>query len=286
MTIVLASDHNGVALKAAVKHWLKATAFDSVIDLGPWNDHVKVDYTGYAFQLAQIVSGGDARLGILVCGTGVGMSIAANRVPGARASLVHSVDVAHKTREHNDSNILCLGAWVQPTDVQIAIVRDWVSTPFGFGRHVPRVAKIDEGCCHRVVIANGCFDVLHTGHLALLRHAKALGDRLVVALNSDASVRALKGSSRPVNSEHDRKAVLEAVGLVDEVVVFEGDVSKIIESTAATVIVKGGEWTEDQVRERDHIPPHVAVSICPLVEGQSTTATIARIVNTTAEAQK
>ena len=105
--IVLASDHNGVDLKQKVKQYLKDQSI-MVIDIGPFSSGIKVDYVDYANQLSSIIANGDATHGILICGTGVGMSIAANRNENIRAALVHNQFTAPKCREHNDSNVICL----------------------------------------------------------------------------------------------------------------------------------------------------------------------------------
>ena len=109
--IVLAADHNGVRLKAHLHKHLTNLGY-TCIDIGPYVDNVSVDYVDYANQLSNIVSTGDVDKGILICGTGVGMSIAANRFTSIRAALVHNLDCAPKCREHNNSNVLCLGSWI------------------------------------------------------------------------------------------------------------------------------------------------------------------------------
>ncbi len=143
----------------------------------------------------------------------------------------------------------------------------------------------------KVVFTNGCFDVLHSGHVTLLEQAAALGDVLVVGLNADASVRRLKGSTRPVNHEQDRARVLSALGCVGGVVLFgDGDEAKgaseatrdtpvrLIEALRPDVLVKGGDYTRDTVVGADIVERHGGVvRIVPLVEGKSTTATIARM---------
>ncbi|MFM8441532.1 MAG: adenylyltransferase/cytidyltransferase family protein, partial [Acidobacteriota bacterium] len=100
----------------------------------------------------------------------------------------------------------------------------------------------------RRVFTNGCFDILHAGHVDFLKRARALGDRLVVGLNSDRSVAALKGPSRPINSEESRKAVLEALEAVDEVLVFDEETPQsLIEAIKPAVLVKGGDWDLDRI---------------------------------------
>lgn len=264
--IVLAADHNGVGLKQQVKEFLQSRGH-RCIDLGPHTDAAKVDYTDYASALAHVVDSREADRGILICGTGVGMSIVANRFPHVRASLVHSVDVARKTREHNDSNVLCLGAWVVSPGENLAIVRAWMDEKFGEGRHVPRVEKTDTSHKrHTVVFTNGIFDIMHVGHLRLLRFARSLGSKLVVGINSDRATKVLKGPERPVHNEAHRKEFLEALRYVDEVIIFDDvKTASLLSQINPDIVVKGGEWSAEEVRERDQIPAHIEIKTYPLV---------------------
>lgn len=123
-----------------------------------------------------------------------------------------------------------------------------------------------------VVFTNGCFDVLHRGHLEYLKQSKGLGDTLVVGLNSDASVRRLKGSSRPVNSQEDRRALLKALRCVDEVVVFDEDTPyELIKRLRPDIITKGGDYSPKDVVGNDL----AKVVILSYLSGYSTT----RILN-------
>jgi len=274
--IGISADHNGVPLKNKIKSILKASGL-RVIDIGPFTEDKKVDYVDYANQLSQMLSNSDIDKGILICGTGVGMSIAANRFENVRAALVHNSQTAPKCREHNDSNMLCLGAWTTSEEENFEILNLWLSTDFGEGRHVKRVEKLSNKK-KAVVFTNGVFDILHTGHIELFRFAKSLGDKLVIAINSDRSVRELKGPSRPVNRQADRKKVLEALSEVDEVVVFdEIDTKDIISTLDPSIIVKGGEWTANEVRLRDQIPDNIEVKIFPFIQNYSTTSVIKKI---------
>ena len=125
-----------------------------------------------------------------------------------------------------------------------------------------------------VVFTNGCFDILHLGHLKLLKHAATLGRRLVVGINSDASVQRLKGKSRPINNQAARQQALEQLGFVNEVVVFDQDTPyELIKQLHPAVIVKGGDYTPDQVVGHDIAP----VVIFPIIEGYSTTKIIKEI---------
>ncbi|ADV62339.1 D-alpha,beta-D-heptose 7-phosphate 1-kinase; D-beta-D-heptose 1-phosphate adenylyltransferase [Isosphaera pallida ATCC 43644] len=130
-----------------------------------------------------------------------------------------------------------------------------------------------------IVFTNGCFDLLHVGHVRLLRQARALGDFLVVGLNSDLSVKRLKGPSRPILSERDRAEVLAALECVDAVVVFEEDTPlNLIESIQPDVLVKGGDYTLGQVVGRDVVEARGGrVELVPLVPGHSTTGMVRRL---------
>ena len=142
MKIALGNDHAGTGLKFIVKERLEKQGYE-VINLGT-DDTASVDYPDYAKKVASAVKSGEAELGILICGTGVGMSIAANKFRGIRASLCGDCFSAEMTRRHNDSNILCLGARVTGSDLALRIVDIYLKTPFEGGRHSARVAKIKE----------------------------------------------------------------------------------------------------------------------------------------------
>lgn len=283
--LVLGADHNGVALKSRVKKRLITLGY-SPIDIGPYDENEKVDYVDYARTVGQIVQSGEAERGILICGTGVGMSIAVNRFPGVRASLVHSLLVAAKTREHNDANVLCLGAWVNPAEENMKIVDTWLREKFGEGRHVRRVEKLSVPDRKKIVFTNGVFDLLHPGHIELLKFAKSLGGKLIVGLNSDRATKILKGPDRPIHNEEARKKVLENLGFVDEVVIFDDTKTKrIIEELRPNVLVKGAEWTAEEVRKRDKIPSEIEIKVFPLLmetsdAKYSTTTLIKRIKKT------
>lgn len=139
--VPIASDHAGVRLKAALVAELQRLGF-APLDLGP-ADEASVDYPDFAHPLAARVERGEARRGVLLCGTGLGMSYAANRHPGVRAAVAWSAEVARLAREHNDSNVLVLPARFVSDDEGREILRTWLATPFAGGRHERRVAKID-----------------------------------------------------------------------------------------------------------------------------------------------
>lgn len=131
----------------------------------------------------------------------------------------------------------------------------------------------------RVVFTNGCFDVLHRGHVEYLAHARGLGDRLVVGLNSDRSVRALKGAGRPLNPVEDRAVVLAGLASVDAVVVFDQDTPReLIASLLPDVLVKGGDYSEDEIVGADEVKAAGGrVAVAPLIGGRSTTALLDRV---------
>lgn len=131
----------------------------------------------------------------------------------------------------------------------------------------------------RLVFTNGCFDILHTGHVTYLEFARSQGDALVVAVNSDASVLRNKGPKRPINSQEDRARVLLSLRAVDYVVVFDDDEPRpIIAAILPDVLVKGSDWAH-YVSGRDVVEAHGGkVVLADMVEGQSTTGTIERIV--------
>ncbi|HSA06918.1 MAG TPA: D-glycero-beta-D-manno-heptose 1-phosphate adenylyltransferase [Candidatus Gastranaerophilales bacterium] len=130
-----------------------------------------------------------------------------------------------------------------------------------------------------IVTTNGCFDILHAGHVRYLKHAKELGDVLILCLNSDKSVKRLKGESRPLNSQADRAEVLSCLSSVDYVTVFEEDTpSEILEKIKPDIHVKGGDYSEETLPEADVIKKAGGkIRFIPLVEGRSTTNIINKI---------
>jgi rfaE bifunctional protein nucleotidyltransferase chain/domain len=131
----------------------------------------------------------------------------------------------------------------------------------------------------KIVFTNGCFDILHRGHLHLLREAKALGDLLIVAVNSDRSVQQIKGSARPVISEAGRAELIAALEMVDYVTLFDGlDPRRLIEEIHPDILVKGGDWRKDQVVGADFVERGGGrVAVIPYLKGFSTTKIIERV---------
>jgi ribose 5-phosphate isomerase B len=140
MKIAIGCDHAGLPLKEEIKKTL-AEAGAQVQDLGTTSPE-SVDYPDYARAVAEAVASGRADSGILVCGTGIGMSITANKVAGVRAALCHDAYTARLAREHNDANVLCLGGRVIGPGVAADMVRVWLETRFAGGRHARRVEKM------------------------------------------------------------------------------------------------------------------------------------------------
>ena len=139
----------------------------------------------------------------------------------------------------------------------------------------------------KLVFTNGCFDIIHVGHVRLLRDAKNQGDVLVLAINSDASVRTLKGKNRPYVPEHERAEVAAGLVSVDYVIIFnELDPLRVITELKPDVLVKGGDWTVDTIVGRDVVEGSGGKVISlPFVEGLSTTNIIQRIIETNARAK-
>jgi ribose 5-phosphate isomerase B len=139
--VLIASDRPGFALKAAIQKALPDWQWE---DLGPMQADT-VDYPDFAEKLARKLAAGDAGKGILICGSGIGMSIAANKVAGVRAAVVENPVAARLSREHNDANVLCLGARFIAPEYGVEIAEIWLKTPFSDDeRHVKRVQKISK----------------------------------------------------------------------------------------------------------------------------------------------
>ncbi len=138
--IAIASDHAALVLKSDLATWLQDQGHE-VADLGP-HDGASVDYPDYGYRLAQAVARGDATFGIALCGSGIGISIAVNRVAACRCALVAEPVSAALAREHNDANVLAMGARLIGTEMAKACVTAFLATPFGGDRHQRRVDKL------------------------------------------------------------------------------------------------------------------------------------------------
>lgn len=142
MRIAVGSDHAGFPLKTTLVGWLESMGHE-VLDLGTHSTD-SCDYPLVGFDVAKTVAEGKADRGVLVCGSGIGVSIAANRVPGARAALVQEPLSAKLAREHNDANIVCLGARMIGEGMARAILEAFLDTPFAGGRHQRRIDQLDQ----------------------------------------------------------------------------------------------------------------------------------------------
>ncbi len=142
MRIAIASDHAALELKSAIGDYLRDAGHD-VNDLGPF-DTTSVDYPDYGYRLATAIAEGNAERGIAICGSGIGISIAVNRNPACRCALVSEPYSAKLSREHNDANVIALGARLTGIDMAKACVDAFLTTEFGGDRHVRRVEKLSN----------------------------------------------------------------------------------------------------------------------------------------------
>lgn len=142
MRIAIASDHAALALKSALVEYLRAAGHD-VTDIGP-HDETSVDYPDYGYRLAAAIADGSAQRGVALCGSGIGISIAVNRNPAARAALVSEPLSACLSREHNDANVIAMGARLIGVDMAKACIDAFLSTDFGGDRHQRRVDKLSN----------------------------------------------------------------------------------------------------------------------------------------------
>ena len=130
----------------------------------------------------------------------------------------------------------------------------------------------------KVVFVNGIFDILHPGHIQLFKFAKSLGDKLIVGINSDRVTKILKGEERPINDQESRKLMLESLGIMDEVVIFDDvRIGNIVRQLKPDILVQGGEHKVEQIRQLDDIPLEVEIKLFPVVGSFSTTNVIKRI---------
>ena len=143
MKIAIGADHGGFELKAKLIELLSAKGIE-VEDCGTHSAE-STDYPDYARKVARAVSDGEAEYGVLICGTGIGMSMAANKVAGVRAALCTSKEMASFAKRHNNANVICLGARIETSDSKTDILDRWLDAEFEGGRHERRVNKIHEG---------------------------------------------------------------------------------------------------------------------------------------------
>jgi ribose 5-phosphate isomerase B len=145
MRIAIASDHAAVELKAELREYLIGLGHE-VADLGPETAE-RVDYPDYGYKLAAVVADGTAERGVALCGSGIGISIAVNRNPACRCARVSDPYSAALAREHNDANVIAMGARLTGVDMAKACLDAFLTTPFGGGRHTGRVAKLNNPSC-------------------------------------------------------------------------------------------------------------------------------------------
>jgi D-beta-D-heptose 7-phosphate kinase/D-beta-D-heptose 1-phosphate adenosyltransferase len=229
-----------------------------------------VDHPTEALEVFDVTGAGDTIMAALVVGIAQGLSMSAAI---DQANLAASVAVSRQgtyvvsradledrlyRRDHSMTKLLPVPVLLQ------------------------RLARARQAGA-RIVFTNGCFDVLHAGHVRLLDHAKRLGDILIVGLNSDASVRRLKGAPRPVNDLDDRAEVMSGLASVDHIVVFEEDTPlSLIREIAPDVLVKGGDYSaETIVGAEDVVASGGQVVIVPLLAGRSTSAILGAAVRGT-----
>ena len=143
MKLAAGSDHAGFAIKEAVVRRLRAQGH-SVVDLGATDAETSVDYPDYAHAVAAMVERGEVERGLLVCGTGLGVCMAANRHHGVRAAACATPHLAEMSRRHNDANVLCLAGRILSEEEAWAVTELWMATPFEGGRHARRVARIES----------------------------------------------------------------------------------------------------------------------------------------------
>ena len=143
MKLAIGCDHGGFELKEEILKYIKTLKNVEVADFGVANKD-SVDYPDYGAKVSEAVSSGTMDRGILICGTGIGMSIVANRFPKVRAALCHDHFTAQMSREHNDANVLVMGERVIGKGVALEIVKTWLETEFAAGRHQLRLNKIDQ----------------------------------------------------------------------------------------------------------------------------------------------
>lgn len=142
MIIAIGCDHAGYELKEKVKAKMTA-AGHQMIDVGT-NSTESVDYPAYGHAVGRAVAGGQAERGIAICGSGIGISIACNKVPGIRAALCTSVEMAEMCRRHNNANVICMGARMISEELAFAMIDTWMTTEFEGGKHLRRINELDD----------------------------------------------------------------------------------------------------------------------------------------------
>lgn len=271
--IAIGSDHNGFHLKNFIIDSLKES-FD-ILDIGPY-EFKKIDYPDVSYQLSKLIENEYIQKGILICGTGVGMSITANRNPNINAALVQHVFGAKLSVEHNDANVLCLSSWAHSKKTNLEITKIWLNTKFHGGRHLKRLGKFSKK--KNVSIVSGIFDLLHHGHIELLNYAKNISKNLIVLINSDSSAKRNKGLDRPFLDENTRKQILMSFSIIKDVIIFNDDSpGKIINEIKPDFYIKGSEFTAKQIRKRDQIDENIEIKTFPMNDEYSFNSLIKKI---------
>lgn len=273
LKLAIGSDHNGFAHKSYLIKNLRQK-YD-IIDIGPY-EKSKVDYPDISYQLSKLIENNYIDKGILICGTGVGMSISANRNIHINAALVQHLVGAELSVQHNDANVLCLSSWVNSEKRNLLISKKWLETKFKGGRHVRRLSKITKK--YKVSLVSGVFDLLHQGHIELLKYASTIADKTIVLINSDKSVKRIKGKFRPLMNEKTRKKILESFNFVDEVIIFnESSPGSLINKINPDFFVRGSEHSIEEIRRRDNLDKKINIRIYPIKNDLSTTNMINKI---------
>lgn len=219
------ADHNGALLKKALVNHLLDEGYNC-IDVGCFDDLRSVDY---AEQVALMISCCKVKYGVLICGTGIGMSIAVKKFPNVRASLVHNQLSAKKTREHNDSNVICLGTWVNDEKANIRLVDTWINEPFAEGRHVPRLKKLSmlprelKNSIILVIAKN-------SENLDLINLARSLGNQVILALPE------LDNKYEYFNFSGSNSPQLAVEGFTSNIFEIETS-SKLFEETSPDIVI-------------------------------------------------
>lgn len=267
--------HDDAAVETAARALMAASGIKAVLATRAEEgmtlvegDRPAVHLPAHAREVYDVSGAGDTVVALLAAGLAAGASLAQ---AAQLANLAAGVVVGKRGT-----------AVVMPGELRSAIMHDSHTGP-GV-RVLSRTEALERAASWReqglrVGFTNGCFDLLHPGHVSLLTQARAACDRLIVGLNSDASVARLKGPSRPVQREGDRAVVLASLAMVDAVVLFEEDTPlALIEALRPAVLVKGADYTEDQVVGAPLVRAYGGeVVLAKLVEGQSTTGTIAKL---------
>lgn len=273
LKIAIGSDHNGYLHKKFIIESL-INIYD-IIDIGPY-EQTKVDYPDISYQLSKLLENNYIDKGILICGTGVGMSISANRNVNVNAALVQHLIGAELSVQHNDANVLCLSSWINTNKKNLLITQKWLNSKFIGGRHVKRLSSISKK--EKISLVSGVFDLIHEGHIEMLKFASKIADKTIVLINSDKSVKKIKGKYRPILNEKTRKQILNSFHFVDEVIIFdEKSPGVLINKIKPDYFIRGSEHSIEEIRRRDGLDKDIKIKIYPIKNDVSTTNLINKI---------